>query len=71
MQKHINNKLLFSAREKKVLYSFKSRRFPIRNLDKTPARESTTEPTTEPEIATKAKAKTKHKISLLKFTKNF
>ena len=45
-----NLELLFSAREK-VVISFKSRLFPITNLDKIPTREPT-EPKTEPEVAT-------------------
>ena len=50
--------LLFSAREK-VLNSFKSRLFSIRNLDKIATREAAAEPATE-------KALTKNKISKLK-----
>ena len=59
--------LLFSA-------SFKTRLFPIKNLNKIPLNEPATEPkgakesVTEPEVAAKAtKANTKHKIFSLKF----
>ena len=41
--------LLFSAREK-VLNSFKTRLFSIKNLNKIPAREPTAEPATEPVV---------------------
>ena len=69
--------LLFSAREK-VLNTFKSKLFPIKNLDKIPRHEPVPEPATEPKIAkepatkpTKAteatKVDTKSKTSLLKF----
>ena len=62
-----NLELLFRTREK-VLNSFKSRLFPIKNLDKTPTRE----PATEPEVASEpTKAKTKHKISSLKICEEF
>ena len=61
--------LLFSTKEK-VLNSFKSRLFPIKNVVKIPTRKPTPEPATEPEVArepTKAtKAKIKRKISSLK-----
>ena len=70
--------LLFSAREK-LLNSFKSRLFLIKNLDKIPTHEPTPEPATEPEVGTQptkaikatesmkaTKAKTKGKISSLK-----
>ena len=77
MKKIFLNKLglLFSAREK-VLNSFKSRLFPIKNFDKI----STHEPATkqevakepEPEVATKAtKAKNRWKISPLKLREYF
>ena len=60
-----NLELLFSTREK-VLNSFKSRLFPITNLDKIPTRE----PATKPEVATEPtktiKAKGKRKIPSLK-----
>ena len=66
--------LSFSAREK-VLNRFKSRLFPLKNLNKTPTREPTPEPATEPEVATEptkaTKAKPKRKISSLKLLKNF
>ena len=62
-----NLELLFSAREN-VLNTFKSRLFPIKNLDKIPTRESTSEVATEPTKATKAE--TKRKISLLKLKWN-
>ena len=42
--------LLFSAREK-VLNSFKSRFFSIKNLDKSTTRELTPETVTEPKVA--------------------
>ena len=61
--------LLFSAREK-VLNSFKTRLFSIKNLNKIPAREPTAEPAIEPvvpkepEVATEpATEPTKHKKS--------
>ena len=58
---------LFSAREK-VLNSFISRLFPIKDLDKIPTRE----PATEPEVATEpTKEKIKCKISSLKLCKDF
>ena len=65
--------LLFSAREK-VLNSFKSRLFPIKNLDTFPTREPTRGTTTETKVAKEpakqpikaTKAKTKRKISSLK-----
>ena len=53
-------RLLFHAREK-VLNNFKSRLFPIKNLDKISIRESTPQPT--PELA---KKQTNHKNSKLK-----
>ena len=69
--------LLFSAREK-VLNSFKSRLFPIKNLDKIPTHEPTPEPATEPEVATElteatkaTKTKTKRKISSLQLHQEF
>ena len=75
-----NLELLFSAREK-VLNSFKSRLFPIKNLDKISTREPTPkpevakEPATELEVATEpakaAKAKIKCKIFSLKFSEEF
>ena len=68
-KKYFLNKLelLFSAREK-FLNSFKSRFFPIKNLDKIPTRE----PATEPTKATKVKkAKTIRKISSLKLREEF
>ena len=55
-----NLELLFSAIEN-VLNTFKSRLFPIKNLDKIPTREPTSEVATEPTKATKAE--TKRKIS--------
>ena len=55
--------LLFSAREK-VLNSFKSRLFPIKNLDKIPTRESAAEPAAE-------KTPSKNKKSKLKFQLEF
>ena len=48
--------LLFSAREK-VVNNFKSRLFPIKNLDKVPTREPTPEPVTEPTKQKKSKLK--------------
>ena len=72
-----NLDLLFSAREK-VLNSFKSRFFPIKNLDKIPSRDPGTEPATESEVATEPALKpatettpTKHKKSKLKLQQNF
>ena len=72
--------LLFNAREK-VLNNYKIRLFSIKNLDKIPTTEPTTKPVvakelvTEPEVATEptkaTKAKTKRKISLLKFREKF
>ena len=67
--------LSFSVRIK-VLNSFKSRLFQIKNLDKIPTYETkpepTIEPSTEPEIGTKAtKAETKCKTSSLKLRENF
>ena len=62
-----NLELLFSAIEN-VLNTFKSRLFPIKNLDKIPTREPTSEVATEPTKATKAE--TKRKISLLKLKWN-
>ena len=69
--------MLFSAREK-VLNSFKSRFFPIKNLDKIPSRDPGTEPATESEVATEPAPKpatettpTKHKKSKLKLQQNF
>ena len=53
--------LLLSAREK-VLNSFKSRLFPIKNLDKIPTREPAAEPAAQP---------TKHKKSKLKVEQEF
>ena len=68
--------LLFSAKEK-VLNIFKSRLFPIKNLDQISTREPT-EQGTELEVTTEqtkstnaAKAKTKHKISSLKLREEF
>ena len=76
--------LLFSAREK-VRNSFKSRLFPIKNVDKIPRREPTPKPATEPtaelaaeptettpKVATEPAdaTPTKHKKSKLKFQKN-
>ena len=62
--------LLFSAREN-APNSFKSRLFPIKNLDKS----SICEPATESEVATEptiaTKAKTKRKISSLKMREEF
>ena len=59
--------ILCSAREK-VLNSFRSRLFPIKNLDKIP----TNEPATEPALVTKPrkarKAKNKHKTFSLKLS---
>ena len=64
--------LSFSARIK-VLNSFKSRLFQIKNLDKIPTYETkpepTIEPSKEPEIGTKAE--TKCKTSSLKLRENF
>ena len=62
-----NLELLFSAIEN-VLNTFKSRLFPIKNLDKIPTREPTSEVAREPTKATKAE--TKRKISSLKLTRN-
>ena len=62
-----NLELLFSAIEN-VLNTFKSRLFPIKNLDKIPTREPTSEVATEPTKATKAE--TKRKISSLKLKRN-
>ena len=72
--------LLFNAREK-VLHKYKIRLFSIKKLDKIPTTEPTTksevtkELATEPEVATEptkaTKAKTKRKISLLKFHEKF
>ena len=72
--------LLFSAREK-VLNNFKNRLFPIKNLDKIPAREPTPEVQSEQEVATEpgvateptkaTKAKTKCKIASLKLGEEF
>ena len=49
-----NLRLFFSAREK-VLNNFKSRLFSIKNLEKYPTRESTTELATEPIKRSKSK----------------
>ena len=60
--------------EKKILNTFKSRLFPIKNVDKIPSREPIPEPATEPEVATESKetkAKTKRKISPLKLREEF
>ena len=68
-----NLELLFSAREK-VLNSFRSRLFPIKNLDKIPTQKPATEPeiATEPTKARKAtEAKTESKISSLKLCEEF
>ena len=62
-----NLELLFSAIEN-VLNTFKSRLFPIKNLDKIPTREPTSEVAREPTKATKAE--TKRKISSLKLKRN-
>ena len=62
-----NLELLISAREN-VLNTFKSRLFPIKNLDKIPTREPTSEVAREPTKATKAE--TKRKISSLKLKRN-
>ena len=62
-----NLELLFSTREN-VLNTFKSRLFPIKNLDKIPTREPTSEVATEPTKTTKAE--TKRKISSLKLKWN-
>ena len=59
--------LFFSAREK-VLNRFKSRSFPVKNLDKIPICEPTPG-RTEPTKATKTKAKTICKIYPLKLCK--
>ena len=58
--------------EKKILNTFKSRLFPIKNVDKIPSLEPIPEP--EPEVATESKeikAKTKRKISPLKLREEF
>ena len=62
-----NLELLISAREN-VLNTFKSRLFPIKNLDKILTREPTSEVAREPTKATKAE--TKRKISSLKLKRN-
>ena len=72
--------VLLSAREK-ILNSFKSILFPIKNLDKFVTRELTPEQATEPEAAketatestkaAKATKATKHKTSSLKLRERF
>ena len=66
-----NLELLFSAKEK-VLNSFKSRLFPIKNRDKIPTRKPAAEP--KPEVAIEPApelAPTKHKKSKLKLQQKF
>ena len=66
--------LLFSAREED-LDSFKSRLFPIKNVDKILTRKPTPGPATEPEVATEptkaTTTKTKSKIFSLKLREKF
>ena len=63
-----NLELLFSIGEK-VLNNFKSKLFPIKNLEKIPTREQATEPTSETTKATKPK--TKRNISSLELLEEF
>ena len=53
--------MFFSAREK-VLHNFRSRLFPIENLDKIPTREPTPELVTEPTKQKESKLKLKQKF---------
>ena len=69
--------LLFSVREK-VLNSFKSRLFPIKNVDKIPTHEPPPKPAAEPtettpKVATKSAeaTPTEHKKSKLKLQQEF
>ena len=62
--KYLKKKLLFSAREKS-LKDFKSRLFPIKNLDKIPTHQPTPEPAAEPTTGVAAEP-TKYKKSKLK-----
>ena len=60
--------LSFSTSEK-VLNSFKSRLFLIKELDKTTTREPTPEPAMEPEVATESATKPEVATDLAKATK--
>ena len=48
--------------QKKVLNNFKSRLFPIKNLDKIPTRELAPEQATQPTKHKKSKLKSQHKV---------
>ena len=61
----LNNLGLFVCTREKVLYNFKSRLFPIKDLDKIPKRQTTREPA--PELATEP---TKRKNSNQNCNKN-